>query len=279
MTSVGHACTSSCASWASLVGAQDRVPGARDAVLVGTADDLRDLVEVEDRRRRRDLPLERARVPRVGLGDRAALPADDHVVDEQDERGAEHEGRDGDEEIEVSERRVVVEDTPWHPSQADVVHREERRVEAEEGQPEVPFPERLRVHAAGHLREPVVDAGVDREHRSAEEHVVDVRDDEVRVRRGDVDRHRPEVDPGEAADDEHRDEPEREQHRRRQMDRPRQSVAIHENTLIPVGMAIRSVVIIIGTRSQSAMPATNMWCAQTEKPSTRIPRSESAIKR
>ncbi len=61
--------------------------------------------------------------------------------------------------------------------------------------------------------------------------------------------------------------------------RPRQSVAIHENTLIPVGMAISSVVIIIGTRSQSAMPATNMWCAHTEKPSTRIPRSESAIKR
>jgi hypothetical protein len=61
--------------------------------------------------------------------------------------------------------------------------------------------------------------------------------------------------------------------------RPRQSVAIHENTLIPVGIAMRSVVIIIGTRSQSAMPATNMWCAQTEKPSTRIPSSESAISR
>ena len=61
--------------------------------------------------------------------------------------------------------------------------------------------------------------------------------------------------------------------------RPRQSVATHENTLIPVGTAISSVVTIIGTRSQSAMPATNMWCAQTENPSTRIPRSESAIRR
>ncbi len=61
--------------------------------------------------------------------------------------------------------------------------------------------------------------------------------------------------------------------------RPRQSVAIHEKILMPVGIAMRSVVIIIGTRSQSAMPATNMWCAHTEKPSTRIPISESAISR
>ena len=52
---------------------------------------------------------------------------------------------------------------------------------------------------------------------------------------------------------------------------PSQSVASQENTLIPVGTAISSVVTIIGTRSQSAMPATNMWCAQTENPSTRIP--------
>ena len=60
---------------------------------------------------------------------------------------------------------------------------------------------------------------------------------------------------------------------------PSHSVASHEKTLIPVGTAISSVEIIIGTRSQSAMPATNMWCAQTEKPSTRMPISESAISR
>jgi len=48
---------------------------------------------------------------------------------------------------------------------------------------------------------------------------------------------------------------------------------------MPVGTAMSSVVIIIGTRSQSAMPATNMWCAQTEKPSTRIPSRERAISR
>ncbi len=56
-------------------------------------------------------------------------------------------------------------------------------------------------------------------------------------------------------------------------------VASQEKTLIPVGTAIRSVVIIIGMRSHDAIPETNMWCAQTEKPRIRIATSESAISR
>ena len=60
---------------------------------------------------------------------------------------------------------------------------------------------------------------------------------------------------------------------------PSQSVASQEKILIPVGTAISSVVTMIGTRSQPAIPATNMWCAQTEKPSTRIASSDSAISR
>ena len=42
----------------------------------GLADDLRDLVEVEDRRRRGDLPLERQRAPRVARRQRPARPAE-----------------------------------------------------------------------------------------------------------------------------------------------------------------------------------------------------------
>ena len=51
---------------------------------------------------------------------------------------------------------------------------------------------------------------------------------------------------------------------------PRQMVPSQEKTLMPVGIAITIVVIIIGTRSQSAMPLVNMWWAQTPKPSTAI---------
>ena len=61
--------------------------------------------------------------------------------------------------------------------------------------------------------------------------------------------------------------------------RPSHVVASQEKTLMPVGTAMRSVVIIIGTRRYEAIPETNMWCAQTEKPSTRIAHSESAISR
>src|ERR1051325_8305184 len=60
---------------------------------------------------------------------------------------------------------------------------------------------------------------------------------------------------------------------------PSHIVASHEKTLIPVGTAIRSVVTIIGTRSHGAMPETNMWCAHTEKPRTRIAISDKAIRR
>ena len=60
---------------------------------------------------------------------------------------------------------------------------------------------------------------------------------------------------------------------------PSHIVASQLKILIPVGTAIRSVVIIIGTRSHDDMPLVNMWCAQTEKPSTTIAMSESAISR
>ena len=40
-------------------------------------------------------------------------------------------------------------------------------------------------------------------------------------------------------------------------------VPSQEKILIPVGTAISSVVIIIGTRNQLNMPLTNMWCAHT----------------
>ena len=50
---------------------EDAVHRAGHAVLVRPADDRRDGVEVEDRRRRGDLPLERERAPRVGVRARA----------------------------------------------------------------------------------------------------------------------------------------------------------------------------------------------------------------
>ena len=56
--------------------------------------------------------------------------------------------------------------------------------------------------------------------RAAEEHVVDVRDDEVRVADVDVDRHGAEHHARQPADHEHRQEAEREQHRRVEVELP-----------------------------------------------------------
>ncbi len=60
---------------------------------------------------------------------------------------------------------------------------------------------------------------------------------------------------------------------------PRHSVASQEKILMPVGTAMIAVVTIIGIRIHDCMPETNMWCAQTVKPSTTIASSEKAIMR
>ena len=65
----------------------------------------------------------------------------------------------------------------------------------------------------------------------------------------------------------------------RKWSHPSHIVANQEKILMPVGTAMSIVVTIIGMRSHGAIPATNMWCAQTENPSTRIAISESAIRR
>src|SRR3954465_1304717 len=61
--------------------------------------------------------------------------------------------------------------------------------------------------------------------------------------------------------------------------RPRHSVASHEKILIPVGTAMIAVVTIIGMRIQLCMPETNMWWAQTGKPSSTMASREKAIMR
>ena len=60
---------------------------------------------------------------------------------------------------------------------------------------------------------------------------------------------------------------------------PFHRVASHDHIFTPVGTAMMMVVTIIGTRSQAAMPDTNMWCAHTPKPSTAMATIENAIAR
>jgi hypothetical protein len=94
------------------------------------------------------------------------------------------------------------------------VHREEQQVRADEEDPESNLAGPVEQHLPRHLREPVVEAGEDREDRGTEDDVVEVGDHEVRVRDLLVERDRHEHDPRESTHDEHEDEARDEEQRR-----------------------------------------------------------------
>src|SRR3546814_7173166 len=73
------------------------------------------------------------------------------------------------------ERVRIIGIAPWHTLQAQEVHREEHHVHADEEDPEMELAEELVVHLARHLREPVIEAGEEAEHRAEAEHVVEMR--------------------------------------------------------------------------------------------------------
>ena len=108
---------------------------------------------------------------------------------------------------------------PRHAVEPDEVHREEGQVEADEHQPEVQLAEPLVQHPAEHLGPPVVGAGGQAEDAAAEQHVMEVGDHEVGVGLLQVGRRRGVHDARQAADDEHGDEADGEQHRRPKLQR------------------------------------------------------------
>src|SRR6185312_16207811 len=76
---------------------------------------------------------------------------------------------------------VIGVDASRHSHESEPVHRKEQHIHANEHRPEIPAPQSLIEHPAGHLREPVVESGEYRKHVDAYEHVMQVRDYEIRV--------------------------------------------------------------------------------------------------
>ena len=151
-------------------------------------------------------------------GRRAALAGPPHVPEERQRRRAEQERADRRHAVERGEPVVgqVAGDPAGHALDAELVLHEERQVEADEHQHEVHPAPALVQQPAGELREPVVDAGEQRERRAAEQHVVHVGDDEVRVVELEVDGRRGEHHAGQPAGQEQEQEPDGEEHRRRE---------------------------------------------------------------
>src|SRR5437763_2622114 len=174
------------------------------------------LVEVVRRRRRARVPLERVGLPGVVPRPPPGPRRLDGVDHEDERRERHHEGPDRRDEIPRRPPAVVVvgPDPARHPEQAEEVLREEGQVDSDEVEPEVDLPEPLVEEPPEHLRPPVVEGPEEGEGRAAEEHVMHVRDDEIRVRDLPVERERREHHTRQPSDREYADGAEREQHRR-----------------------------------------------------------------
>ena len=92
------------------------------------------------------------------------------------------------------------------------MHGEERQVEPDQLDPELPDPQTPGEHPSRHLREPIEHRRHHAEERAAEQHVVQVGDDPISVVDREVHRGRRRPDAVDPSDQEHRDEAEREQH-------------------------------------------------------------------
>jgi hypothetical protein len=142
----------------------------------------------------------------------------------------------------------------------DDVHREERQVEEHERRPEVqvarvPRSSSGRTSSGTSSRSPRTAPKIE----PPNDDVVDVGDDEVRVLDVDVDRRRGHEDAREAADDEHRYERERVQHRDRVLHPGAPHGAEPVERLDAEGTAMIIVVTVKAIPSAGFMPLTNMW--------------------
>ena len=114
--------------------------------------------------------------------------------------------------IDQGELRVIFGDTSRHAVEPQPVLRSEAEVEADEGQCAMQTPEVLIEEASCEFRVPVVDGGEDHEHRSTEDDVVEMSNDEVGVVDVNVERHLGQGDSGDSAQHEVHDEAAGEEH-------------------------------------------------------------------
>src|SRR5260370_37883272 len=95
-------------------------------------------------------------------------------------------------------------DSPHHPVQPEIVHWKESAIEEDEREDEMNLPPGLVHHAAKHFWEPEVNRPEYAEKASAEQHIMNVRNNEVCVVDKEVDRGRSHVDSAQTSDHEHR---------------------------------------------------------------------------
>ena len=191
---------------------------AHCAEVVAVADAWRGR-EVVVRRRRSALPFKACTAPWIR---RSLLTREERVnqVDRGDQEAEGHDVRAAGRDVVIDlELRLIHVVAARHALRAQHELGEEGHVEANEDESASDLAPELVVHDAEHLRPPVVQAADHRDQRRAHHHVVEVRDDEVRVVQVDVGRKNGERDTRQATDREEEHERQRVEHRRVERDR------------------------------------------------------------
>ena len=183
-------------------------------------------IAVRERRRRRRRPLERGGLPRVRSHWLALEDAPEEIEDERNLEQHQPPGRVRHELVPVQHGlrvrvlHAAVIEPAVHAMQPLDEHREENAVDEDERAEEMNLAQQLAHLTSRGFREPVVDAGQQREDRPRRHDVVEVPDDVIRVMQVDVARCEAERQTGQSADAEHRQERQGEQHWRVVSNRP-----------------------------------------------------------
>ncbi len=203
--------------WAMATAGSSRAVGS----FIRSAGDARQLGEGVVRRRGADGPFQRRRTLAPVVVGNLHLGGEDAIADIQEHQRADagDVGADRGDEVPAGEGVRIVGVAARHAGQAEEMLREEGQVHADEGEPEMDACRGFRVLVAGHLADPVVEAGEDREDRAQRQHVVEMRHHVVGVVDDLVDAGIGQHHAGHAADGEQEDEADRPHHRHFERDR------------------------------------------------------------
>ncbi len=171
-----------------------------------TTVDGRHFFEVVRRWRRGGHPFQRPGIPRV-VASRFAFPQrSNKVVDKDRVTGHLNECAKRGELVPnlPPVARIVRVNPAWHSEHARNVHGTKRKNESDVQQPELPAGEPLRQHSARHFWVPIMDASERAKERAADQHPMEVPHHEVAVRKLEIERRGAEHNPGQAANEEHR---------------------------------------------------------------------------
>ena len=138
------------------------------------------------RRRRRGGPLERIRFPRIVACGLSTKQAPEKVDDEEELRRKETKGRDAHHAVEpadMSQMRIlgVVVNAAGHPGNPQDKHGKHHRIEQNEREGKVNSAKCVIEHAPEHFRKPIGHPSEDAEEAAAEEHVMQVAHNKVRI--------------------------------------------------------------------------------------------------